>query len=192
MENLLKPLVDLIKVGGRVPVALSLASIAVLQSDRLGIGLLQNVPWLEWVAWVALLIFSSLTVVSLGDALLSALEPARRVRSHLQRKRNQNRIRRLIPQLPDKEREILGYLLLRNERHITSTINGDYAAKLISMGILCRADVPGQAFSVLRVPYEIPEPISETLKKSEQQIVPDGMNKSTVRDMAPPWFDQLL
>ncbi len=69
-----------------------------------------------------------------------------------------------ISQMDSKEREIIGYLLAKNQRMFTNTPDGGYANTLISKGIIILALRPGQAFSN-ETPFEVPEHIWNVLLK---------------------------
>jgi acyl-coenzyme A synthetase/AMP-(fatty) acid ligase len=70
-----------------------------------------------------------------------------------------------IPQMTPKEREIVSYLLRKNQKMFTCTSDGGYANTLISKGIVVCALLGGQVFIESDVPFKIPDPVWDVLLK---------------------------
>jgi hypothetical protein len=85
-----------------------------------------------------------------------------------------NSVTEELSELNAKEREIISYLLHRNERMFTTDLDGGYAATLISRGIVRRALQPGQVFDATDVPMEIPRPIWNVIKGLKEQFSYSG------------------
>lgn len=83
--------------------------------------------------------------------------------------RDGTRVVKAISQMDSKEREIIGYLLAKNQRMFTNTPDGGYANTLISKGIIILALRPGQAFSN-ETPFEVPEHIWNVLLKYKAEF----------------------
>jgi len=68
-----------------------------------------------------------------------------------------------IPHMTPKEREILAYLLARNQKTFTAESDGGHAATLLSRGIVTLLVRPGQHVDAERVPMGIPDSLWEVL-----------------------------
>ncbi len=79
------------------------------------------------------------------------------------RREERRQIVAAIPQLSDTEKEILGYLLARNQRVFTNTPDCGHAATLVSKGFVVIAAKPGQSVVMFEVPFEIPEHVWSVL-----------------------------
>jgi hypothetical protein len=89
-------------------------------------------------------------------------------------KPDETEIREELGELNSKEREIVAYLLYRNERLFTADLDGGHAATLIARGIVRNALRPGQVFDMADVPMEIPRPIWNVLKTMKDQFPYSG------------------
>jgi hypothetical protein len=83
-------------------------------------------------------------------------------------------IKEELNELTAKEKEIIAYLLHKNNRLFTADLDGGHAATLISRGIVRNALRPGQAFSPEDVPMEIPRQIWTLLKSMAPQFPYEG------------------
>ncbi len=68
-----------------------------------------------------------------------------------------------IPHMTDKEREIIGYLLAKNQKMFGAEIDGGYASTLLARGIVRIAAKAGQHIDEMDVPMEIPDYVWEVL-----------------------------
>jgi hypothetical protein len=68
------------------------------------------------------------------------------------------------------ERDIIAYLLDRNERLFTCAVDGGHAVTLISRKLLRWAVSPGQHLHLEDVPVEIPKPIWKVLQKHKDKF----------------------
>jgi HEPN domain-containing protein len=83
-------------------------------------------------------------------------------------------IREELSELNEREREIIAYLLHRNQRMFTADLDGGYATTLISRGIVQRALRQGQAFDASDVPMEIPRSVWNIIKTMKDQFPYSG------------------
>jgi hypothetical protein len=88
------------------------------------------------------------------------------------------RVLRYLDTLSPREKEILGYLLARNERSIISALDGGYAQPLVAKGILRRPRQMGTSEDMTHI---IPEFVWLELKRRQNEF-PD-----TYRGKAHPW-----
>jgi hypothetical protein len=68
-------------------------------------------------------------------------------------------VRDYIPHMTEQERKIISYLLAKNQKTFTYTIDGGYAVTLISRGIVVCSLKPDQAGSSHHIPFDIPDHI---------------------------------
>jgi len=80
------------------------------------------------------------------------------------------RVETEIAQMTPREREIVSYLLANDQRVFTNTIDGGYAVTLISKKIIACALLPGQAFTQLEVPFEVPDYVWDVLVKHKAKF----------------------
>jgi hypothetical protein len=78
-------------------------------------------------------------------------------------RREQAHLRGYIPSMTDKEREIIGYLLAKNQKLFIAAQDGGYAMPLISQRIVKIALQPGQTYSFEHTPMVIPDHLWEVL-----------------------------
>jgi hypothetical protein len=83
-------------------------------------------------------------------------------------------IREELDELNKREREIIAYLLHRNERMFTADLDGGHAATLIARGIVRNAVRPGQVFDPTDVPMEIPREVWNVVKRMKDQFPYSG------------------
>jgi hypothetical protein len=69
-----------------------------------------------------------------------------------------------------QEKQIIAYLLARNQKTITADQDGGYASTLISRGILVLALQRGQVFRGSETPFAVPDHIWNELAKHKEQF----------------------
>lgn len=79
-------------------------------------------------------------------------------------------VRDYIPHMTDKEREIIAYLLAKNQKMFGAESDGGYASTLLSRGIVRIAAKPGQHIDMMDVPMEIPDYAWEVLSTHKDQF----------------------
>ncbi len=68
-----------------------------------------------------------------------------------------------IPSMSAEEKQIIGYLLAKDQRMFTNSPDGGHATTLISKGFVVAAVLPGQAFSYYEMPFKIPDHVWDVL-----------------------------
>jgi hypothetical protein len=87
-------------------------------------------------------------------------------------------IEKYIPHMTEKDREIVGCLLSKNQKFFTCDITGGHATTLISAGVVIRAVRPGQAFDQDDVPFAVADEAWEVLIKHKDHFpYEDSKNK---------------
>jgi hypothetical protein len=150
-------------------------------------------PWEMQLAEGALLVCGCLSVASIGSAIMKAPNgPTRKLARMWAIRRTKREVTKGIPQMNPKEREIVGYLLFKNQRMFTNTPDGGHANTLISKGIVVRALLPGQSFTYYEVPFEVPEHIWDVLVKHKVEFphVPDEEKESEPHPWRGHWMSR--
>jgi hypothetical protein len=78
--------------------------------------------------------------------------------------------RSYIPHMSAKEKEIVAYLLVANEKSFTAAADGGHAVTLISRGIGVRHMIPGQQALSDDVPFGIPDNVWAVLEKNKDKF----------------------
>ena len=118
-------------------------------------------PWMIHGAVFGLALFGLLAVVAVASAA-NRLFPVRVWFLHYYNRRQRKRLAEAyIPHMTPKEREIIGYLLNKNQKMFTAAHDGGYAVTLISRGIIIRALQGGQGFYQDDTPFAVPDEIWE-------------------------------
>jgi hypothetical protein len=141
---------------------------------RLGLShLVVTYQWAVGLGFVIALTWLAVTTLLwIGKALYQGISTKL---GHYQAiRREKLRVKNAIPQMDSKEREIIGYLLAKNQRMFTNTPDGGYASTLVSKGIVVPALQPGQIFSYWEMPYEVPEHIWNVLLKHKAEFPYSG------------------
>jgi hypothetical protein len=120
------------------------------------------------IVGVSFVFLSAWVVVTLLSAVYGAT--VRRVSRFRSKREEHERIVGEIPHLTEKEREIIGCLLAKNQRVFTNTPDGGYAITLISKGMVVSALKPGQAFPYWEHPYEVPRHIWRILVEHKAEF----------------------
>ena len=111
-------------------------------------------PWVIEIAVVACFVFGFLAFASFCSAAWKASRGP--ITGFLALRRAKHQIRREIPYMNEKEREVIGDLIAKNQRMFTCTADGGYANTLISKKIVVCALLPGQACTGHEVPFRVP------------------------------------
>jgi hypothetical protein len=161
---------EILKASGWQTTALTAACVAILLLIRNGI-----IPTTESPLWVAIpsigaLIFGSLSVASIGNALVKAVEPGLRIKFWLLRRKQSKEVSDFIPYMTPKDRQIIGYLLFHKQKTFQTESDGGYAAPLIAKGIIRVACKQGQIIDQSWMPFEIPDYAWEILEKNKDSF----------------------
>lgn len=94
-----------------------------------------------------------------------------------------------LESLSAKEREIIAYLLMHNQRMFTCALDGGHASTLISRGIVRVALIPNQAFGSDDMPVEIPSPIWRFLKVHRSNFPCDDIPEDAPHPWRKSWME---
>lgn len=155
------------------------------------------VIWLGWLpypensAWiygaVLLLALSTfLTLASILKGILDRTRPFEALARNRQLKAERDRIIDELDHLDDLERDVIGYMLSKQQRMVTLDIDGGHLVTLISKGIFQRALRPGQHFDMLSVPFAIPPHVWAVLKEESHRF-PSQPHKAFRESDPPPY-----
>lgn len=117
-----------------------------------------------------LLIFGGLTLVGLMQWTFETFDPVGSIRQRLTKRREVRELRKFIPYMTDKDRQIIGYLLYRKQRIFNYLEDGGYASDLIARGIVVFAVRQPQAVSEWRFPFEIPDHLWTELEQGKYEF----------------------
>jgi hypothetical protein len=167
LESLKLP--DILKASATQALALAVACAAILYLSKIGL-----LPALE--AWMVL---AAAFVGIFAGALWAALVVRETVKlidirtrwGRWQRKKGRRKaVADYIPHMNVHEREIIGYLLERNEKSFDCAADGGYAATLLGRGMLVRTLQPGQVFDMEHVPMTVPDDVWDVLSEHRDQF----------------------
>ena len=155
---------DIFKASGSQAFALAVACGGFLYLSKSGF-----VPPLEpWV--LPLVAFAGIFAGALWGALaLRSLWNLVDLGSHWKRRRlsraRRKAVENYIPHMSEQERQIIGYLLERNQKSFDCDVDGGNAAPLIARGIIVCALRRGQMFDMDRMPMTVPDDVWDVLSK---------------------------
>lgn len=133
--------------------------------------------------WFALLLTASLSVSSIASSVNGFLQPRVWIVRWSKLRSERHAVRDYIPHMQDREREIIGYLLAKNQKMFSAEADGGYAAPLLSRGIVRIAVRPNQHVALMDVPMVIPDHIWEVLVEHKDQFP----NTPPKKGDAHPW-----
>jgi|SRR5271157_453819 len=148
-------------------------------------------PWMIQAAEVALLVCGCLSLASICSAVAKESKgPRARLARLWAIRRVKHQVGKGIPEMTPKEREIIGYLLAKNQRMFTNTADGGHANTLISKGMVVCALLPGQACTDFEVPFEVPLHVWDVLMKhkAEFSYVPSKVGESEPHPWRVHWM----
>ncbi|MFB9982823.1 hypothetical protein ACFSQQ_26205 [Mesorhizobium kowhaii] len=151
---------------------LALACAILVLAPVIGVTTFSGIdPTVMSFARVGLAVFGSLTLMNLAVATWGGV---RWIGSKLAEIRSRSAHKAAaaasLNELTARERNILAFLVTRNERHFVSNINGGYAASLIGRGLIHLAARPGQSLSALSVPFTVDEYVWEALQARREEF----------------------
>jgi Super-infection exclusion protein B len=91
-------------------------------------------------------------------------------------------VEKYIPHMTEKDKEIIGYLLNKNQKVFTGNQDGGYASTLIAAGVIVYAHRHGQIMHLDDVPFAITDEAWEVLQKNKDQFSYSGAD-----DAPHPW-----
>jgi Super-infection exclusion protein B len=160
---------EILKASGWQTAAVAAASGLFLIAMNLG-WLPTVEPWMVLLAAAGLLLFGCLAVASFLSALFQFLPIHQWIVHWITIHRQRRAARDYIQHMTSKERQIIAYLLAKNQKMFTCASDGGYANTLLSRGILVRALRPGQVFNVEEMPVAVPDHIWDVLLAHKDQF----------------------
>jgi len=145
-------------------------------------------PWMIQLAAIASLICCFLALASIVSATLRFFPIQTRILHSINRYRAKRAVRDYIPHMTDREKQIIGYLLAKNQKMFSAESDGGYAVLLLSRGIIIVAARPGQHVSMSDVPMAIPDHVWDVLVKHKDQFPYKAPTPRRRDDVEPhPW-----
>ncbi len=161
---------EILKASGWQTAALALAfgTFIILVKTKI-IPVTDSPLWIDFPT-LSFLICGFLTLANTGSAANKTFKPGMMIRRWRDRRRHAEDVRKYISHMTEKDRQIIGYLLHYNQKVFDADQDGGYAAPLISKRVIRCALIPGQAFDVIRVPFEIPDHVWSVLKENRESF----------------------
>jgi hypothetical protein len=176
---------EILKASGLQTAAISAASALLIYGNSNKWFPVAFEPWKIQIAVVALVVCGCLSLASIGSASVKKskllTQKLKRMWAIRQAKRH---VARLIAQLTATEKEILSYLLTRNQTMFTNTADCGHANTLVSKGIIVCALLPGQAYTDFEVPFKIPAHVWEVLMEHKADFPNEPQ---TTTQQSHPW-----
>jgi Super-infection exclusion protein B len=160
---------EILKASGGQSAAASLACGVLLLVGHWG-WLPPLDPWIVQVATFGLLLFGFLAIASLVTAINKNAGISEWITYRIERRQAQEEVRGYIPFMTQKEREIIGYLLAKNQKTLEADTDGGYANTLISRRIIILYGQKGQQFRGTHTPMIIPDHVWEVLVKHKSEF----------------------
>jgi len=143
--------------------------------------------WVIQTAEVSLLVFGCLSLASIGSSIVKASSgPRASLTRRWAIRKAQHQVEKDIPSMTTKEREIIGYLLTKNQKMFDYTADGGDANTLISKRIVVCAMLPGQSYTNYGVTFKIPEHVWDVLVKHKAEF-PYTLPKPGEKPEPYPW-----
>lgn len=163
---------EILKASGWQTLALTAAAALVVYGNAKRLFPAPLPAWAIQIAEVVFVVCGCLSLASIGPALARwwlKVPWATAKRSFLIR-REQLRVAEYIPHMTQPEREIIAYLLAKNQKTFTGAADGGYANTLIARRIVVCALQRGQTFSPDEVPFTVPDHVWEILLKHKTEF----------------------
>jgi len=160
---------EILKASGGQSAAAALACGLLLLVARWG-WLPPLDPWMIIATTFGLLLFGFLALASFFTAINKIFPVREWMVYYVNEKRFKSEVRAYIPHMSEKDRQIIGYLLAKNQKQFTADQDGGYATNLISRKIVLYAYQPGQVFRGTDVPMRIPENVWKILKERQREF----------------------
>lgn len=114
--------------------------------------------------------FGFLWAANAIGALLSFFRPRDHLAYWITNYKHARHVRNYIPNMTDQEREIIGYLLAKNQKTFIAAHDGGNAMPLISQKIVITALQEGQGYNFENVPMVIPDYVWKVLQEHKDQF----------------------
>jgi hypothetical protein len=176
---------EILKASGWQTTALAVAFGCFLLLLHFGVLNPPQEPVVTALATLAFLICACLAIASIAHAAANLFQPRAHFIDWTNRRRQRHYVRNYIPHMTTQEKQIIAYLLAKNQKTITADQDGGYASTLIPRGILVLAVRRGQAFRASDTPFAVPDHIWNELTKHKEQFPYTPVKRG---DMEPyPW-----
>jgi hypothetical protein len=116
------------------------------------------------------MLFGFLWIASVIAALLDFIPPRKWILHWLSARHERARVKDYIPHMTEIERQIIGYLLSKNQKMFVATLDGGHAMSLISQQIIVRALGPNQVFDWHNVPWVVPDNVWGVLVENKENF----------------------
>jgi hypothetical protein len=144
-------------------------------------------PWMIQLAAIVGLICGLLALASFISAIFRFLPVQRWIVHGVNRHRAKRAVQDYIPHMTAQEKQIIAYLLAKNQKMFTAESDGGYAATLLSRGIVVVAVRPNQHVDMSAVPMAIPDHVWDVLVRHKDQF-PYSPQKSQGHPWRVPWM----
>lgn len=181
METFVEWLKNLVRAGGQKAFAIALACAILLWIDRNGIFALSS--GVKETIVILGVTSVCVAITSFSSAISKWLSP--KIHAEIWKFRAGRKVRKYLPRLTEKEKEIIAYLLAKNQTMFTCDSDGEEARTLIASGFVVCALRPGQVFVEGEVPYAIPEYVWAVLVKNKDLFPYQPPNDDDIE--AYPW-----
>jgi hypothetical protein len=180
----LETLKELLKEGGWIKAAIALACGFFLLFARW-----RWVPpldaWIVQATTFGLLLFGFLALASFIRAAHRFFPIDKWVVHYLSLHRARREVERYIPYMTQAEREIVAYLLAKNQKTFCADMDGGRASTLLSRGIVVIAYQPGQQFDQQNVTMIVPDHLWAILERHKDKFPYTGTDED--EDESHPW-----
>jgi hypothetical protein len=176
---------EILKASGWQTTALTAAAALILYLNATKRFATPLDSWVIQTAEVSILVFGCLSLASIGSTIVKASSgPRAWLARQWAIRKAQQQVKKEIPSMTAKEREIIGYLLAENQKMFETTGEGGYANTLISKRIVVCALLPGQSYRNYGVPFKIPGYVWDVLLKHKTEFPPP---EKTEKPQPYPW-----
>jgi hypothetical protein len=183
---------EILKASGWQTTALTAAAAVTLYLNAKKLFPTPLDSWVIQTAEVSLIVFGFLSLFSIGPHITKTVNIiASMLAQRLVVRRAQRQVAKSIPSMTTKEREIIGYLLAKNQKMFDYTADGGGANTLISKRIVVCALLPGQSYTDLGVTFKVPEHVWDVLAKHKAEFPytpPKAGEKTEPYPWAIPWM----
>ena len=134
-------------------------------------GLLPRLdPWMTQLAAIVGLICGFLAIASMLSAMFRFFPVQKWIVRAWRVREAKKAARDYIPFMTEQEKQIIAYLLAKNQKMFSAESDGGYAAPLLSRGIVVIAAQPGQHVTTTDVPMAIPDHVWSVLESYRTQF----------------------
>jgi hypothetical protein len=181
---------EILKASGWQTTGLACAFGVFLLLPRFGL-LPPQEPLVTSFATIAFLVCGFLGLASIGNAANELFRPRVWFVRWFDHRQHKRRVLEYIPHMTEHEREIIAYLLAKNQKMITADRDGGYANTLISRGMLVMVARPGQVLDASDVPFAVPDHVWKVFSAHKESFPYKPVNRRDGVEPHPwrvPWM----